>query len=161
MVWALPLFCSLRSCKFCRFSASTSAPCLRAQESQDSRSDSARKTLVHDVINGFFILMEDHFDIGDVIRTAGVKGTVEQMSLRRTVLRDDDGTVHIIPNSQITLVSNMTRDWSQVALKVSVAYDQPSDRIISLLQKIGEVCVTIRSSKVTSSVMCRCPASTA
>jgi len=96
------------------------------------------QTLVHDVINGFFILMEDHFDIGDVIRTAGVKGTVEQMSLRRTVLRDDDGTVHIIPNSQITLVSNMTRDWSQVALQVSVAYDEPSDRIISLLEKIGE-----------------------
>lgn len=96
------------------------------------------QTLVHDVINGFFILMEDHFDIGDGIRTAGVKGIVEQMSLRRTVLRDDDGTVHIIPNSQITLVSNMTRDWSQVALKVTVAYDEPSDRIVSLLQQIGE-----------------------
>ena len=96
------------------------------------------QTLVHDVINGFFILMEDHFDIGDGIRTAGVKGTVEQMSLRRTVLRDDDGTVHIIPNSQITLVSNMTRDWSQVALKVTVAYDEASDRIVSLLQRIGE-----------------------
>jgi small-conductance mechanosensitive channel len=82
--------------------------------------------------------MEDHFDIGDGIRTAGVKGTVEQMSLRRTVLRDDDGTVHIIPNSQITLVSNMTRDWSQVALKVTVAYDEPSDRIVSMLQRIGE-----------------------
>jgi len=96
------------------------------------------QTLVHDVINGFFILMEDHFDIGDGVRTAGVKGTVEQMSLRRTVLRDDDGTVHIIPNSQITLVSNMTRDWSQVALKVSVAYEELSDRIVSLLQQIGE-----------------------
>jgi small-conductance mechanosensitive channel len=96
------------------------------------------QTLVHDVINGFFILMEDHFDIGDGIRTAGVKGTVEQMSLRRTVLRDDDGTVHIIPNSQITLVSNMTRDWSQVALKVTVAYEETSDRIVSLLQRIGE-----------------------
>jgi moderate conductance mechanosensitive channel len=96
------------------------------------------QTLVHDVINGFFILLEDHFDIGDVIRTAGVKGTVEQMSLRRTVLRDDDGTVHIIPDSQITIVSNMTRDWSQVALRVTVAYDEPSDRVISLLQRIGE-----------------------
>jgi small-conductance mechanosensitive channel len=96
------------------------------------------QTLVHDVINGFFILIEDHFDIGDVVRTAGVKGTVEQMSLRRTVLRDDDGTVHIIPNSQITLVSNMSRDWSQLALKITVAYDEPSDRIVSLLQKIGE-----------------------
>lgn len=96
------------------------------------------QTLVHDVINGFFILMEDHFDIGDTIRTASVKGTVELMSLRRTVLRDDDGTVHIIPNSQITIVSNMTRDWSQVALRVTVAYDEPSDRIISLLKTIGE-----------------------
>jgi moderate conductance mechanosensitive channel len=96
------------------------------------------QTLVHDVINGFFILLEDHFDIGDTVRTAGVKGSVEQMSLRRTVLRDDDGTVHIVPNSQITIVSNMTRDWSQVALRVTVAYDEPSDRIVALLQKIGE-----------------------
>jgi len=96
------------------------------------------QTLVHDVINGFFILMEDHFDIGDTIRTASVKGAVEQMSLRRTVLRDDDGTVHIIPNSQITIVSNMTRDWSQLALRVTVAYDEPSDRIVELLQKVGE-----------------------
>lgn len=96
------------------------------------------QTLVHDVINGFFILLEDHFDIGDTIRTAGVKGSVEQMSLRRTALRDDDGTVHIIPNSQITIVSNMTRDWAQVALKVTVAYDEPSDQIISLLQRVGE-----------------------
>lgn len=96
------------------------------------------QTLVHDVINGFFILLEDHFDIGDTIRAAGAKGVVEQMSLRRTVLRDDDGTVHIIPNSQITIVSNMTRDWAQVALKVTVAYDEPSDQIISLLQRVGE-----------------------
>lgn len=96
------------------------------------------QTLVHDVLNGFFILLEDHFDIGDTIRTASVKGTVEQMSLRRTVLRDDDGTLHIIPNSQISLVSNMTRDWSQVSLRVTVAYDEPSDQIVSLLQKIGE-----------------------
>jgi moderate conductance mechanosensitive channel len=112
---------------------------LLASERRDRRSgDLGAQTLVHDVINGFFILVEDHFDIGDGIRTAGAKGTVEQMSLRRTVLRDDDGTVHIIPNSQITIVSNMTRDWSQVALKVSVAYDEPSDRIVSLLQQIGE-----------------------
>jgi len=96
------------------------------------------QALVHDVINGFFILLEDHFDIGDTVRTASVKGTVEQMSLRRTVLRDDDGTVHIIPNSQITIVSNMTRDWFQVALRVTVAYDQPSDQIVALLQRIGE-----------------------
>lgn len=96
------------------------------------------QTLVKDVINGFFILLEDQFNIGDVIRVAGVKGTVEAMSLRRTTLRDDDGTVHTVPNSEIKIVSNMTRDWSQVALRVTVAYSEPSDRIVNLLKKVGE-----------------------
>lgn len=95
------------------------------------------QTLVHDVINGFFILMEDQFVVGDVVRVAGVKGTVEAMSLRRTMLRDDDGTVHMVPNSQVAIVSNMTRDWAQVTLKVTVAYSEPSDRIVSLLEQIG------------------------
>ena len=95
------------------------------------------QTLVKDVINGFFILLEDQFNIGDVIRVAGVKGTVESMSLRRTMLRDDDGTVHTVPNSEIRIVSNMTRDWSQVMLRVTVAYSEPSDRIVRLLQQVG------------------------
>jgi small conductance mechanosensitive channel len=95
------------------------------------------QTLVKDVINGFFVLLEDQFNIGDVIRVAGVKGTVEGMSLRRTVLRDDDGTVHMVPNSQITIVSNQTRDWAQLTMKIAVAYSEPSDRIISLLQQVG------------------------
>jgi small conductance mechanosensitive channel len=60
------------------------------------------------------------------------------MSLRRTVLRDDDGTLHTVPNSQITIVSNLTRDWSQLILKVTTAYDEPSDRIIALLKQVGE-----------------------
>jgi len=95
------------------------------------------QTLVKDVINGFFILLEDQFNIGDTVRIAGVKGTVESMSLRRTVLRDDDGTVHMVPNSDIQIVSNMTRDWAQLTLRVTVAYSEPSDRIISLLQKVA------------------------
>src|SRR5271166_2182280 len=74
------------------------------------------QTLVHDFINGFFILLENQYDIGDTIRIAGVKGTVEDMTLRRTVLRDDDGTLHTVPNSQVTIVSNTTRDWSQLTL---------------------------------------------
>lgn len=96
------------------------------------------QTLVKDVINGFFILLEDQFNLGDVIRIAGVKGTVEAMSLRRTMLRDDDGTLHLVPNSEIQIVSNMTRDWAQVALRVTVAYNEPSDRIVKLLRKIGD-----------------------
>lgn len=95
------------------------------------------QTLVKDYINGFFVLLEDQYNLGDTVRLAGLKGIVETMTLRRTVLRDDDGTVHIIPNSQITVVSNMTRDWAQLSLKVTVAYAEPSDKIMSLLQQVG------------------------
>jgi len=96
------------------------------------------QTLVHDFLNGFFILVENQYDIGDSIRIAGVKGMVEQMTLRRTILRDDDGTVHIVPNSQILIVSNMSRDWAQLTMRVVVAYSENSDRIIQLLEQIGE-----------------------
>jgi len=96
------------------------------------------QTLVKDVINGFFVLLENQYDLGDTIRIAGVQGSVEIMTLRRTVLRDADGTVHVIPNSQITVVSNLTRDWSQVPLHISVAYTENSDRVVRLLREVGE-----------------------
>lgn len=95
------------------------------------------QTLVHDYINGFFVLLEDQYNLGDTVRLAGLKGTVEHMTLRRTVLRDDDGTIHVIPNSQILVVSNMTRDWAQLSLKVAVAYEEPSDKVMKLLQQVG------------------------
>src|SRR6266481_7427177 len=96
------------------------------------------QTLVHDFINGFFILLENQYDIGDNVRIAGVKGTVEAMSLRHTLLRDEDGTVHIVPNSAIQIVSNATRDWSQLALRVIVAYSEPSDKVVTLLKEVGQ-----------------------
>jgi len=96
------------------------------------------QTLVHDFINGFFILFENQYDIGDTIRVAGVKGVVERMSLRSTVLRDEDGTLHMVPNSSIQIVSNATRDWSQLTMRVTVAYSEPSDKIVKLLQQVGD-----------------------
>lgn len=93
------------------------------------------QTLVHDVINGFFILLEDQYHLGDVVRISGLSGVVEEMTLRRTVLRGDDGALHSIPNSTITVVSNLTRDWAQVQLHVAAAYGENSDRIIQLLQE--------------------------
>src|SRR5262245_24827257 len=96
------------------------------------------QTMVHDFINGFFILFENQYDLGDMVRIAGVKGTVEKMSLRQTVLRDEDGTVHIVPNSAIQIVSNTTRDWAQLPLRVVVAYSEPSDRIVKLLKEVGD-----------------------
>jgi moderate conductance mechanosensitive channel len=95
------------------------------------------QTLVKDVINGFFILMENQYDLGDTVRLAGVSGNVERMTLRSTTLRDADGTVHTIPNSEIHVVSNLTRDWAQVALHVSVSYTENSDKVIDILKQVG------------------------
>jgi moderate conductance mechanosensitive channel len=96
------------------------------------------QTLVKDVINGFFILLENQYDIGDVVRLASVQGTVEEMTLRRTVLRDADGSLHTVPNSEIKIVSNLTRDWTQVALHITVAYTENSDRVIQVLQELAQ-----------------------
>jgi moderate conductance mechanosensitive channel len=95
------------------------------------------QTLVKDVINGFFIVAENQFAIGDVIKTAGVSGTVEEITMRRTVLRDADGTLHIIPNGSIQIVSNTTRDWSLLSLYVSVDYSEDSARVVKLLQEVA------------------------
>jgi small conductance mechanosensitive channel len=95
------------------------------------------QTLVKDVINGFFILLENQYDIGDVVRLAGVTGTVEAMTLRRTLLRDGDGTLHNVPNSEIKVVSNLTRDWAQIALHIITDYNENSDRVIKLLQDVA------------------------
>jgi small-conductance mechanosensitive channel len=95
------------------------------------------QTLVKDFINGFFILAENQYDIGDTVRIAGVLGVVENMTLRRTVLRDADGTVHTVPSSEIKVVSNLTRDWTQVSLQTSVAYAVDSEKVIELLKQVG------------------------
>jgi moderate conductance mechanosensitive channel len=96
------------------------------------------QTLVKDFINGFLILVENQYDLGDVVKMAGVQGTVEAMTLRRTVLRDDSGAVHNVPSSEIKVVSNLTRDWTQLSLHISVAYGADSDRVILLLNEVGE-----------------------
>jgi small conductance mechanosensitive channel len=96
------------------------------------------QTMVKDVINGFFILVEDQFEVGDTIRAAGVSGTVEEITMRRTILRDSDGTLHIVPNGTFQIVSNTTRDWSQVTLHVAADYSENSDRVVELLQETAK-----------------------
>ncbi|HEY3929118.1 MAG TPA: mechanosensitive ion channel family protein [Candidatus Koribacter sp.] len=95
------------------------------------------QTLVHDVVTGFFILVENQFEIGDTVKLVDRTGVVEVMSLRRTVLRDSDGSLHVIPNSSITVVTNYTRDWTQIAMHVSVAYNEPSEKVTKLLNEVG------------------------
>ncbi|HLY98421.1 MAG TPA: mechanosensitive ion channel family protein [Candidatus Angelobacter sp.] len=96
------------------------------------------QALVKDMINGFFILAENQYEVGDAIRAAGVSGTVEEITLRHTILRDGDGTIHIVPNGAIQIVSNMTRDWSQVMLHIAVDYSENSDRVLEALQNLAK-----------------------
>jgi small-conductance mechanosensitive channel len=91
--------------------------------------------LVKDFIGGFFILLEHQFRVGDVVRIAGVEGTVERLTLRSTTLRDGYGVSHFVANGQITVVSNLTRQWSRAVVDVTVAYREDVDRVLSLLQE--------------------------
>ena len=95
------------------------------------------QSLIKDFLNGFFILLEDQFVDGDVVEIEGKKGTVEDFSLRRTILRDYRGNVHVIPNSQVKMVTNFTHGWSNALIKITVTYKENADRVIELLQKIG------------------------
>jgi small-conductance mechanosensitive channel len=95
------------------------------------------QTLVKDVITGFFILLENQIRVGDTVTAAGCTGVVETVNLRTTVLRDQDGTTHIIPNSAITVVANATRDWSRALLDVGVAYKEDTDRCEAVLREVG------------------------
>lgn len=92
------------------------------------------QSLVKDVIAGFFILVENQFGVGDVIEIAGKSGSVERMTLRVTVLRDGEGTMHVIPNSAITTVSNKTRRWSRAVVDLGVSYEDDVDKVIAVLR---------------------------
>jgi len=95
------------------------------------------QSLVKDVISGFFIILENQYRIGDVIEAAGVSGLVESVSLRKTVLRDLEGRVHNIPNGEIKVVSNLSKEWSRSVLDVGISYREDVDQVIDLLSQIG------------------------
>ncbi len=95
------------------------------------------QSLIKDVIAGFFILMEDQFHVGDVIQAAGVSGQVERMSLRTTIVRDLQGTVHFIPNGEIKVASNLTKEWSRAVLEVGIDYQEDLDRTLHVLAEVG------------------------
>jgi small-conductance mechanosensitive channel len=94
------------------------------------------QSLVKDLINGLFILMENQYGIGDVVKIAGIAGLVEEINLRRTILRDLDGAVHYIPNSEISTVSNLTKEYSRVNMNISVAYNEDLDRVIEVINRV-------------------------
>ena len=93
------------------------------------------QSLVKDVITGFFMLVENSVSVGDTVEIAGRAGTVERITLRVVRLRDVDGTLHIIPNGQITTVSNQTRGWSRAVVDVTVAYESDLDRALGVFRE--------------------------
>ncbi|MEO6909794.1 MAG: mechanosensitive ion channel domain-containing protein [Edaphobacter sp.] len=95
------------------------------------------QSIFKDMINGVFILVEDQYNVGEVVKIAGLQGTVEDLSLRVTTLRDGDGTLFTIPNSQIATVSNLSRDYSVASLPVSVDASANPDRVMALLRKVA------------------------
>src|SRR3990172_1533286 len=95
------------------------------------------QALVRDGINGIFLLAEDQYRRGDVIRVADVTGTVEDITLRRTIIRDEDGVVHSVPNGSISVVSNFTRDFARVNVPVRVAYGEDLSKVTAAVARVA------------------------
>jgi len=95
------------------------------------------QSMVKDMIAGFFIVAENQYRTGDVVSIAGIAGSVESINLRRTVLRDLDGKVHVVPNGEISVASNYTKFWSRINLNVGVAYKENMDHVFEILNDIG------------------------
>lgn len=94
------------------------------------------QSLVKDMIAGFFVVMENQYRVGDVVSIAGVSGLVVEINLRRTVLRDMDGSMHVVPNGEVRVATNQTHGWSRVNLDISVAYDTDLDKAIAVINRV-------------------------
>ncbi|MEN8152547.1 MAG: mechanosensitive ion channel domain-containing protein [Acidobacteriota bacterium] len=103
------------------------------------------QSLVKDIVTGFFLLMEEQFALGDVVEINGKSGTIEKISLRTIKFRSLDGTLHIIPNGEISIVSNSTYQWSRAVINIGVSYDVDSSKVMQVLQSL---CSSIHSDPV-------------
>jgi small conductance mechanosensitive channel len=106
--------------------------------------------LVRDLINGFFIIIEDQFVVGEVVQIGTTIGRVEYVTLRRTVVRDPQGALVTIPNGEITRVSNLSRDWGQVFVDISIPQEASADAALAALER---VCADLRNDASWSPVL--------
>jgi len=97
----------------------------------------ASQSLIKDIINGFLILLEDQYAVGDVIAVNGVSGMVEYMNLRITQLRDGEGRLITIPNSTISLVQNLSKDWARVDFTIDVAYETDVEQALEIVRELA------------------------
>lgn len=94
------------------------------------------QSLVKDFLSGFFILLENQYRVGDVVKIGDLAGIVEKMTLRITALRDIQGVAHFIPNGEIKSVSNMSYQWSRMLVEVGIAYKENVDNAINILKSV-------------------------
>ena len=95
------------------------------------------QNLVRDIFAGIFIILENQYRVGDIVRIADIGGLVEDINLRRTILRDLDYRQHFIPNGEIRTASNYTKDKSRVNFNIGVAYEEDLDSVIETLNQVG------------------------
>jgi len=93
--------------------------------------------LIRDIISGLFIILENQYRIGDIVKFENLGGVVEKISLRMTTLRDLDGTVHHIPHGEIKEVSNYAKDFARVNLDIGVSYDTDLEHVIGVVNEVG------------------------
>jgi small conductance mechanosensitive channel len=95
------------------------------------------QTLIKDWLGGFFLLLEDQLRIGDSVVINGISGSVEEINLRTTLLRGENGAVHVIANGSITALSNLTREYSYYVFETTIAHGSDADRALSIIQSAG------------------------
>ena len=93
--------------------------------------------LIRDIISGLFIILENQYRVGDIVSFDNASGTVQEISLRKTTLRDLDGTVHHIPHGEIKKVSNLSKDFSRINLDIGVSYNTNLEHVINVINTIG------------------------
>lgn len=99
----------------------------------------ASQNLIRDAINGFFIILEDQYAVGDVIQVDSFGGFVENINLRVTQLRDPEGRLITIPNSEVKIVANLSSNWSRADLNIPIAYDTDVDQALKIIKNVAEV----------------------
>ena len=107
------------------------------------------QSFIKDLINGIFILMEQWFQVDDIVTIGGTTGTVERFNLRTTVIRDIEGTVHYIPNGEIARLSNRSQLWSRAVVEVGVHYEHQTDKVITVLEEVFDDLMADKNYKKT------------
>lgn len=92
------------------------------------------QTLIRDLIGGFFILLEGQFYVDDIVQVGTIKGRVEAIKLRTTLIRDGEGVLHVVPNGEMRIVSNLTKGWSRVVLDFDIDYQEDIDHVLEVIE---------------------------